>query len=323
MACYESGPFRCTHRSDTRVRPTSIEFVGSNPDTHPLASRDVDASGERTSRRWLACVVRRRIDSTMPMLTPQTFDFSKLHIEATQKTNRAGGKYAGIGIGDNNAQVKCQLAQFTEPLRCPFGIDADSKEAPDKRHVKLELSDGVETFLKQFDDVLVDTAVDNSFSWFKKEKISRELARDKLIPNVKIPTKEGYANYVKVHIDEGVESKSPTEVLECTWKGDKIGGAKPSSLNEISRNCRIVPVVRIQGGVWFNSSNFGTKLYADSLIIIKGVEHEHPGASASSRDFDFGGVQVAESEDDAAGDEGGFESSPKIQKMKNEPHNDD
>ena len=56
----------------------------------------------------------------------------------------------------------------------------------------------------------------------------------------------------------------------------------------------LLPIVRVQGGVYFMSTMYGTSLVADSVLVLKDAEASH-GASA---EFDLGDdVEMVELDD--------------------------
>ena len=66
------------------------------------------------------------------------------------------------------------------------------------------------------------------------------------------------------------------------------------TIEDMTPNSMLLPIVRVQGGVYFMSTMYGTSLVADSVLVLKDAEASH-GASA---EFDLGDdVEMVEPDD--------------------------
>ena len=81
------------------------------------------------------------------------------------------------------------------------------------------------------------------------------------------------------------------------WKDGKLTTPTRGTIEDITANSMVLPIVRVQGGVYFMSTVYGTSLVADSVLVLKDAKASH-GASA---EFDLGDdVEMVEhAEDDA------------------------
>ena len=229
--------------------------------------------------------------------THETFDFDQLSFAAQTKPNRAGGKYATVGYGPAKEQVHFQLgASPKDALRCAFGLDESDKE-PGKKYVKLELTEDTHEFIEKLESTLVQSAEANSVAWFKKTHSSAVL-ESRLTSNIK-PQKDDRPDCVKLKVEE--HGKTPTVVLVSTWKGHKLVPKEPvqGTLDDLTQGAMIVPIVKVQGGVWFmnEGKSFGMSLGASVLWVIK-AEGAPSSASSGTLTFEMGDVEMTDAEED-------------------------
>ena len=82
------------------------------------------------------------------------------------------------------------------------------------------------------------------------------------------------------------------------WKDGKLTTPTAGTIEDITPNSMVLPIVRVQGGVYFMSAIYGTSLVADSVLVLKDAEAAH-GAIA---EFDLGDdVEMVEEEDEEDG----------------------
>lgn len=220
--------------------------------------------------------------------TPSTFDFDKLTFADKLGTTKRGGKYAEVAY--EGRQLFFQLGDSPrDALRCPFGLDTPSADETDKRVVKLELAPGPHAFLNKFDEALVAAAERNSMEWFKKSTPSADHVSSIKTHNGGLP------DVVKLKVQ--MDGERATKVFVSSWRNDKITKPVKGSLADLEKSkdhdLMLLPIVRVQGGVYFMNRTYGTSLYADQLLVIKRpVEGHH------DKTFEMGDVEMTDVEDD-------------------------
>jgi hypothetical protein len=228
-----------------------------------------------------------------------TFDFNALSYSAELKTTKAGGKCVQVGYGAGKEQVKFQLGDSVhDALLCKWGADKCDPNDPDSElQIKLELTDKSKAFVEKLEAATAAAAEANSMAWFKKKKPTAMLSSA-----IKPDKEDKYPDMVKLKLD--TKSDNParrTSVKVAMWKDGKLTTPTPGTIEDITPGSMVLPIVRVQGGVWFMGAGYGTKLVAESVLVIKDEEASH-GANA---EFDLGDdVEMVEhAEDDAFSDE--------------------
>ena len=211
-----------------------------------------------------------------------TFDFEQLSYSSELKTTRAGGKCAQVGYGAGKAQVKFQLGDSVhEALLCKWGADPCDRNNPDAGlQIKLELTDKSKGFLERLEAATVAAAEANSMAWFKKKKPTAMLSSA-----IKPDKDDKYPDVVKLRLD--ATNPNPalrTSVKVAMWKDGKLTPPTAGTIEDITPNSMVLPIVRVQGGVYFMSAIYGTSLVADSVLVLKHVEASHGG----NAEFDLG-----------------------------------
>ena len=165
------------------------------------------------------------------------------------ETGRNGGKYMPLSY-EGNQFKNVQLGESVyDTLRCPFGYEAVSQERPNQYCIKVEVSDKLKSFIESI-DASVKKAVNNDSlfhrSTLREGNMSTTL-KIKLMPD--------------------------TEIFIATLENNKIS-PKKSSITEITPNSQIIPIIKIQGGVYFIEENYGTSIVATQILIVQGIKNE-------------------------------------------------
>ena len=211
-----------------------------------------------------------------------TFDFNALSYSAELKTTKAGGKCVQVGYGAGKEQVKFQLGDsIHEALLCKWGADKCDPNDPDSElQIKLELTDKSKAFVEKLEAATAAAAEANSMAWFKKKKPTAMLSSA-----IKPDKDDKYPDVVKLRLD--ATNPNPalrTSVKVAMWKDGKLTPPTRGTIEDMTPNSMLLPIVRVQGGVYFMSTMYGTSLVADSVLVLKDAEASH-GASA---EFDLG-----------------------------------
>ena len=222
-----------------------------------------------------------------------TFDFNALSYSAELKTTKAGGKCVQVGYGAGKEQVKFQLGDsIHEALQCKYGADKCDPNDPDAGlQIKLVLTDKSKAFLEKFEAATATAAEAHSMTWFKK-KTPTAVLTSAIKP-------DGELEVVKLKLD--TKSDNParrTSVKVAMWKDGKLTTPTPGTIEDITPGSMVLPIVRVQGGVWFMGAGYGTKLVTESVLVLKDAAASH-GANA---EFDLGDdVEMIEQEDEEDG----------------------
>ena len=223
----------------------------------------------------------------MPALNMNKFDMNALIYAPELKVNKAGGKYATVGYGDLKNQVEFQLGQSPkDALRCPFGVEPVSENEPTKLQIKLNLTAEGKAFIEQLENTTLQAAATNSVSWFKKKMDADFLKRDQNSA-IKPSVKPEHPDMLKIRVFQ--DGKAPTEVQVTTWTNDgKLTPFTKGSLEDV-KGGMVLPIIKIQGGVYFVQKNFGTSLAASRLLVIRDTTGQQ-----SSSEFELGDVEMAD-----------------------------
>lgn len=177
------------------------------------------------------------------------------------ETGNNGGKYKTVSY--KNAQVKdVQLGESVyDTLRCPFGVEAVAPDQPNKLCIKLDAPEPLAQFIRGIDDAVIKSVNDSSLVHRSTLKTGTMNSTLKL----KLPP--------------------DTQIFVTTLSNGKMTNPINGSKEDIIPGCRVLPIIKIQGGVYFVESNYGTSMVATQILIVKGGVPE-PVA------FNFGNVLV-------------------------------
>ena len=221
-----------------------------------------------------------------------TFDFNALSYSAELKTTKAGGKCVQVGYGAGKEQVKFQLGDsIHEALQCKYGADKCDPNDPDAGlQIKLVLTDKSKAFLEKFEAATAKAAEAHSMTWFKKKTPTAVLTSA-----IKPDKEDKYPDMVKLKLDtKGDNPARRTSVKVAMWKDGKLTTPTPGTIEDITPGSMVLPIVRVQGGVWFMGAGYGTKLVAESVLVLKDPNASH----GASTEFDLGDdVEMVEPDD--------------------------
>lgn len=202
---------------------------------------------------------------TTPVLSPTEIDMDQVNF-TDARVNKYGGKSVSLKYGDN--QMRIALPKMT----MPFGVSKYTPEGSDTSKYTIDVSfrdkeDNEEIqalfdFFNSLDEKMVESACENSLSWFTKKKMTPEVVQAILKPSLRYSTDretgELLTQYaprfsarvpfyggnlgVKVYDEDGVEMKG----LEEDGRLESV----------LSKNSQVELKVRCSS-VWLGSGRFG------------------------------------------------------------------
>ena len=205
-----------------------------------------------------------------------TFNFGNLTFDGSVSTNRGGGKY--VQVAYQGTQVVFQLGTSVhDTLRTPFGAEYAAKDDPTSGFVmKVELTPEIQAFIEQFEAKTVEAANKHSQAWFGKPTPNA-------MHNSTVKEQNGdRPPCLKLKI--ATEGSRPTSVQVATLTDGKLSKPTTGTVDDIKPGSSVLPIVRLQGGVYFINRTYGCSLVADAVLVIK----DHGSASRSSVTFDLG-----------------------------------
>ena len=218
-------------------------------------------------------------------------DVAEIKFGAEAIVGKDGRKNVRVSL--DGKQVEFQLGSSVhDALRCPFGVGFVSKEQGETRkQIRIEVDGAVQAWLVQFEAAVARAAEDNCVGWFKKTVAPEHLAE---MHNSSIrPSSGDYPDLLKLRIVQDPD-KRPTEVYVASLGCDGVL-EQPSkgTIDDITAGSYLLPIVRVQGGVYFvNRNSFGTSLVASKVLVVRRAE-EVPMESEEGG-FTLGDVVVRE-----------------------------
>lgn len=169
-----------------------------------------------------------------------------------------------------------QLVQDVgDALRCPFGVEPQRDENNSTQRFLLDSSPACETFLKAIEDK-VKAAVNNPNLTFNS------VLRSSNNPSYPASCK------LKIHRN--------TKILKTKKTGNSITKPVDATLDEIKKNSRVVPIIKLHNGVYFvdgdNGKSYGISVVATHILIVE--DTNTPSTNESIKMFQFGAVQMEE-----------------------------
>ena len=225
--------------------------------------------------------------------TIATFDFNELSFGATTIQTRSGGRCVQVGYGPTRDQVFFQLGRSPrETLSCAWGAELANKDDPTSGMVvKCELDSEAHDFLERFDRAMVAAATEHSQGWFNRPTPTH--THNSFIKPQAGTRPDGTPrpDVVKLKLKE--EGSRATEVFVATWRGEKLSTAVRGSLSDITKGARVLPLVRVQSGVYFVSRTYGCSLEAAKVLVVL----NETASCNCAHDFDYGDVVMDDTED--------------------------
>ena len=228
----------------------------------------------------------------MSILQISEFDFNALTFSSELKTGKSNGnKYVQVGYGLDKEQVKVQLGKtVNDAFRTPWGKDAVSQNEPDKLQIKIDMTPELRAFIEAFETATITAAQANSVAWMKVKHADYATIKANHSSNIKSSSNEDHADKLQLKLRTDGSNKE-TKVEVASLKNGKLTKPKPGTVADIKPGDRVLPIVRVQGGVWFMNKQFGTKLEIEEVLVLK------DSGTAGKRKISYG-VEMVEDEDE-------------------------
>ena len=205
------------------------------------------------------------------VITASSFDINSISF-GKHKPNTNGGYNIELGVGDTTNETLLQ----TPKMRAPFGLSTD-KTNPFKKSLDISFQgiDGSKsikefrTLIENIDTMVIDYALKNSKTFFKKE-LSREVLAEYYYSGIKISKKEQYSDTFKFKIlfmKPNPERGHPDGRYLTTFWDQK--GAEQTHVyldKGDSTTCLIKPQM-----LWVTNRSFGVTWVCTQLRVHKQV----------------------------------------------------
>ena len=191
----------------------------------------------------------------------ENFDFDKLTFAPQTTQNSHGGRRADIWYGTPDTQVKFQLGRDPhDTLRTPFGAEPAVRDDPTSGMVmKVEVEGDKLAFMQRFEKATSDAAHEHSQAYFNRPTPPSTF-------NTCIREQNGdRPNVLKLKIATGHRA---TIIKVGTLKDGKIEMVD-GSVDDITPGSMVLPIIRVQGGMYFIQRTYGTSLVVDQLLVVK------------------------------------------------------
>ena len=204
--------------------------------------------------------------NAMPVKLFSEFNPNDIHFHAPT-FNAKGQKNVDMSYDPSSSayqhRIGIQLASDKKPIISKWRL-SEPREGEDgkRRNWELNLGDpALVKVLKEFDEYILDYAVKNSRTLFKKD-LNRDQVEARYKDIVKPPKENDNCPYMIVKVT-CPPSENPTPIK--TIKDDGIT-LKNGSIEDLTKEAEVVPIVRT-GGLWFMSDSFGVSFSAYKLIV--------------------------------------------------------
>lgn len=162
-------------------------------------------------------------------------------------------------------KISIQLAKDSKPIFAKYRL-SEPRDGEDgkRRNWELKLEDPeLLKVLKDFDEYILEHAVKNSRTLFKKD-LNRDQVEARYKEIVKPPKEGEECPYMIVKVS-CPPSDNPTPIKIIQEEDSKLV-LKNGSIDDLTRDAEVVPIVRTSG-LWFMSDSFGVSFSAYKLIV--------------------------------------------------------
>lgn len=231
------------------------------------------------------------------VLTASTFELDKITF-GKHKPNVNGGYNIELTVGNTNDETVLQ----TPKMRTPFGISTD-KTNPFKKSLDISFQGAEQNtnikvfreFAESFDKMIIDYAVKNSKTFFKKE-LTREVIAEYYYSGIKLSKKEQYSDTFKFKIlflKPNPEKNNPNgKYLTTFWdsKGEEHNDAY------LDKGDSVTALIKPQM-LWVANRSFGVTWVGTQVMVSKQVKTTGFAFKKTDEDDDPVSVEASETEE--------------------------
>ena len=200
--------------------------------------------------------------------------YKEFALEAVGFGDKGDGQYVSIYDNHPSKRVAFKLGELgdtmkeTTALRVAFPPQPN-KFDPSKHELTVEVEGGPRDFLRRLEGKVVDAAVTNKKTWFKKD-ISDEKVRTLFSSRVKTSKSARFpADTMKVRVDPDETDVSLVHVESNGAIKDRgEASLRKRSLDAIARDSLVIISARLRGGVYFQENAFGISFEATSILVL-------------------------------------------------------
>ena len=206
------------------------------------------------------------------VLTPSTFEIEKITF-GKHKPNVNGGYNIELTVGNTNDETVLQIPK----MRAPFGISTD-KTNPFKKSLDVSFQGedqnpnikALRTLIVGVDNMIIDYALKNSRTFFKKE-LTRDVIAEYYYSGIKLSKKEQYSDTFKfklLFLKPNPEKNIPNgKYLTTFW--DTKGGEQSDAF--LDKGDSVTALLKPQM-LWVANRSFGVTWVCTQLMISKQVK---------------------------------------------------
>jgi hypothetical protein len=225
-------------------------------------------------------------------------DLARLAIDATPQ----GAEIKHATVKHGGERLVFQLSDAATSLSAPFGIDDGSKFGG-KPSLNIEMPEAQLAFFQGGIEATVkEAAVKNKEAWFGaiKPLPADEAVRASFNSRVREDEAGKHTPTLKVNVGLGSDAAKAIRVLTARrLPSGKVTKPAPGAPADVTRGCRVVPVLRTADGVWISVNakkktfEYGLVFEASDLLVVE------EGAAPSTFN-----VEVASSDEEVDGGDG-------------------
>lgn len=231
------------------------------------------------------------------VLTSSTFDINKITF-GKHKPNVNGGYNIELTVGNTNDETVLQ----TPKMRTPFGISTD-KTNPFKKSLDVSFQGedqnsnikALRTLIVSFDNMVIDYAVKNSKTFFKKD-LTRDVIAEYYYSGIKLSKKEQYSDTFKFKLlflkPNPEKNNINGKYLTTFWdnKGEEQNDAY------LDKGDSVTALIKPQM-LWVANRSFGITWVSTQVMVSKQVKASGFAFKKTDEDDEVISVEASETEE--------------------------
>ena len=165
-----------------------------------------------------------------------------------EETGNNGGKYRKISYNGNQLKDVQLGKDVNDLLKCPYGVEPVAQDQPNKFCVKVDVSADLAQFIRSMDDLVISSVNAPGLthrSTLRSVNAQQDSLKIKILPE--------------------------TQVFVMNKK-EKYSRPELGTTADIKAGSMILPIIKIQGGVYFIESNYGTSMVATQILVVNGAQ---------------------------------------------------